>query len=83
VVEFGVVEPVQEVYSSRAGGGHAYPHVVAELRVSRGCERRQFFMGRLDKLDAVVDLVEGAEQRVDAVAGVAVDAFHAPATQPL
>lgn len=40
-------------------------------------------MGRLDELDAVLDLMESAEHRVDAVAGVTVDAFHAPLVQAL
>ena len=40
VVEFGVVEPVQEVDGPGAGGGHAHPHLVGELGVSSGREGR-------------------------------------------
>ena len=40
-------------------------------------------MAALDQLDLVTDLVEGAEDAVDAVAGIAVDALHAERAQPL
>jgi hypothetical protein len=83
VVEFGVVEPVHKVDGTGAGGGHAHSYLIRKLSVSSGREGRQFLVGCLDELDAVLDLVEGAEHRVDAVAGVAVDAFHAPLVQAL
>jgi hypothetical protein len=83
VIQFSVVEPVQKVNGPGAGGGHAHPHLVGELGVSSGREGRQFLMGRLNELDAVLYLVEGAEHRVDAVAGITVDAFHAPLVEAL
>ena len=44
--------------------------------MSRCRIRRQYFVTSLNKLDLVADLVEGAEQRVDAVPRVTVDAFY-------
>jgi hypothetical protein len=46
--------------------------------VGCGREGRQLLVAELDELDLVAVLVEGAQQAVDAVAGVAVDAGDAP-----
>ena len=78
VVESGVVEPVQEVDRAGTGSGHAHADLSRELRVGARRERRYLLVGRLGELDAVADLVEGAEQPVDAVTGITVDPLHAP-----
>src|SRR3712207_8167858 len=40
VIEFGVVETVQEVDGAGAGGSHTHPHLVGELAVGGGREGR-------------------------------------------
>ncbi len=83
MIELDVVEPVEEVDDARNGGVHAHAHIVGELRVGACREGRQLFVARLDELDPIADLVEGARQRVGAVAGVVIDAFYSPLAQAL
>ena len=83
MVELGVVEPVEEVDRARPGGREADADVAAELRVRAGHECRELLVGGLDELDRVAVLVEAAEDPVDAVAGIAVDAGDAVPVEPL
>ena len=78
VVELGVVEPVEQMDRPGARGGHADADLAGQLGVRGGHERRQLLVAGLDELDVVAVLVERAEQAVDAVARVAVDALDAP-----
>jgi hypothetical protein len=77
-VELRVVEAVEEVDRPGAGGGEAHADLAGELRVRAGHERRELLVADLDELDLVPELVEGAEDAVDPVARIAVDAPHAP-----
>src|SRR5205823_5933814 len=54
-----------------------------ELRVPAGHERRHLLVADLDELGVAARPVERAEERVDAVAGVAVDAMDTPLGQSL
>jgi hypothetical protein len=83
VVELGVVEAVQQVDRTGTGGGHADADLAGELRVGAGGERRDLLVAHLHELDLVADLVERAQQTVDAVAGVAVDAIDAPLVEAI
>jgi hypothetical protein len=51
--------------------------------VAAGHERRHFLVADLDELRIATCAVEGAEEGVDPVAGVAVDPVDAPLGQPL
>ena len=83
VVELGVVEAVQQVDRTRAGGGDAAAELVGELRVPAGHEGRHLLVARLDELGVAVSAVEGPEEAVDPVAGVAVHAVDARLAQAL
>jgi hypothetical protein len=83
MVELGVVEPVEEVDRARPGGREADPDLAAELGVGARHERRELLMGGLDELDLLAVLVKAAEDPVDAVAGIAVDAGDAVPVEPL
>src|SRR5581483_1258012 len=76
-----------EMDRSGAGGREADADRVraGELRVAARHERRHLLVARLDELGAALLLgpVEGTEERVDAVARIAVHPLHAPFAQPL
>ena len=54
-----------------------------ELRVADGHEGGHLLVPRLDEGDPVIVAVEGAQEAVDAVAGVAEDVGDAPLREPL
>ena len=83
MVELGVVEAVQEVDRPRAGGCHADADLVRELRVAARHERGHLLVARLDELGVGLRPVERAEEPVDPVARVAVDAVDAPLAETL
>ena len=63
------------------GGGHADAGPAAELGVADGLERRHLLVPGLDEPGLVVGAREGAEEAVDAVAGVAEDLLDPPLAQ--
>ena len=87
VVELRVVEAVQQVHGARAGRRHADADLVGagELRVAARHERGHLLVARLDELGPALLLraVERAEEGVDPVARVAVDALDPPLAQAL
>ena len=83
VVELRVVEPVQQVDRAGTGGGDADADLAGELRVPARHERGHLLVARLDELGIAVSAVERAEEGVDPVARIAVDAPDAPLAQPL
>jgi hypothetical protein len=78
VVELRVVEAVQEVDRSRAGGGDADADLAGELRVAAGHEGGHLLVAYLDELRVPVGAVERAQEAVDPVTGVAEHAVDAP-----
>ncbi len=78
VVELRVVEAVQEMDRARARGRQADADLAGVLRVPAGHERGHLLVARLDELRVAVGAVERAQERVDPVARVAVDAVDAP-----
>src|SRR5205823_4121832 len=82
VVELRVVKAVQEVDRAGAGGRDADADLAGELRVAAGHERRHLLVADLDELGVAAGTVERAEERVDAVAGIAVDPVDTPLRQP-
>jgi hypothetical protein len=83
VVELGVVEAVEEVDGAGARRGQADADLAGELRVRARGEGGELLVADLRELDLVADLVERAQDPVDAVAGIAVDALDAPFGEPL
>src|SRR3954452_9085808 len=61
-----------------AGCGQADAHLACELRMGAGHECRELFVPRLHESRVAIRTVERAHDAVDAVAGIAVDALHAP-----
>ena len=80
VVELRVVEAVQQMDRARAGGGHADADGVGagELGVPARHERGHLLVPCLDELGIALRAVERAEEPVDPVAGIPVDAVDAP-----
>jgi hypothetical protein len=79
----GVVHPGEQVRRAGTGGRHADADLAGELGVGRGHERRHLLVADLDELERQVVALEGAEQAVDAVAGIAEDLLHPPLGQAL
>src|SRR5438094_919574 len=83
VIELGVVETVQEVDRARTGGRHADAQLTGELCVAAGGKGGDLLVAGLYELDPVAVFVERPHDAVDAVAGVPVDARHAPLVEAL
>jgi hypothetical protein len=82
VVELGVIEPVEQMDGAGAGGRQADADLAGELRVRGRGQRGDLLVARLEKLDALSELVKGAKDPVDAVARIPVDAAHPPVGKP-
>src|SRR5581483_7786674 len=78
MVELGVVKTVEEMDRTRARRRHADSDVAGQLGVRGRGEGGDLLVARLGELELVADLVEGAEQAVDPVARIRVDALDAP-----
>src|SRR5207253_8603385 len=63
---------------ARARGRHTDTDLARPLRVAAGHECRHLLVANLHEVRIAVRAVERADQRIDAVAGIAVDAVHAP-----
>ncbi len=83
VIELGVVQPVQQVDGPGAGGRQAQPHLTRELGMGAGHEGGHLLMPRLDEVDVLAGPVDGADDAVDAVARIAIDALEPPLVEPL
>src|SRR5690606_5621981 len=77
VVQFGIIQPVEQVDGPRAGGGQANTHRSGEFGVGASHEGRHFLMARLDKRKVAV-AIKCAQQSVYAVARVAEDSINTP-----
>src|SRR5207244_798579 len=63
--------------------GQADADLAGELRMRARCEGGELLVADLRELDLVADLVEGAQDPVDPVAWVSVDALDAPLGEAL
>src|SRR4051812_19421740 len=63
---------------ARPRGRHADADLAREPRVRTRHERGHLLVPHLHEVDLVFHALEGAEDAVDAVAGIAVDSFDAP-----
>jgi hypothetical protein len=73
VVQLGVIEAVQQVDRPRARRGETDAHLAGPLRVCARHERGHLLMADLDELQLVLLALEGADDGVDPVTGIAVD----------
>ena len=62
---------------------HAQARAVVVWRQRTPVRPRNLPVGRLDELDLVLVLVKPSEQAIDSIAGVTVDAAHAPQLEAL
>ena len=83
VVQFGVVQAVEQVDRAGTGGGHADAEAAGELRVADRFERAHLLVPGLDEHRVVVGAAPGGEDAVDAVAGEGEDLVHSPVAQSL
>ena len=83
MVELRVVQAVEEVDRARPGGREADAELAGPLRVSARHECGHLLVTNLDELGIAVGAVERAEDGVDPVAGIAVEAMHSPLPQPV
>src|SRR5205807_9939814 len=60
------------------GSGYAYAGLAGELRMRARHERGHLFMANLNEVHLAVGAFERAHDAVDAVAGITVNAAHAP-----
>ena len=77
MVQLCVVEPVEVVDRSRAGGGEANADLAGPFRMRTGHEGGLLLVAHLHELELVLVALERADDRVDPVAGIAVDALDA------
>ena len=78
MIELRVVQSIEKVDRAGARSRHADADLAGELRVRAGHERGHLFVAHLDEFDFAAGAIERAEHAVDPIAGIAVDAFHAP-----
>ena len=83
MIELRVIEAIEKVNRSGTGSGHAHSDFSRELRVRARHERGHFFVAHLDEFDLAVDTIQRAENAIDAVTGITVDAVHAPINKAL
>ena len=81
MIEFGIVEPVQEMDGAGTRGRKAHTHFTGELGVPAGHERRHLLMPYLNKIELIPRSTQRTHDAVDTIAGVAEDALHAPFAQ--
>ena len=81
MIALGVVQPSQQVYGSRPRRRKTDADLPAELGMAATHEGGRLLVPRLDELNLVPGTVERADDAVDAIAGITVDATHAPFQQ--
>ena len=83
VIEFRVVETVEQVDRAGARSRGAHSHLTTELRVAGGLERGHLLVPALYEPRGVVGSPECGDQAVDAVPGVTENLFDTPFPQSL
>src|SRR5207248_4736296 len=69
LVEFGVVEAVEQVNAAGAGGSEANTQLAGELGVSAGAESGGFLVAHLNETDFFFMGAQSFQDAVDAIAG--------------
>ena len=82
-VELGVVQAVQQVDSTRAGGCNTHSQAPGVLGISTGHESGSFLMTYLNELNLVLGLSKCLDNPVHAVARQSEHNFHAPVEQTI
>jgi hypothetical protein len=78
-----VVQSREEVHGARTGGGETDAGRAGEFRVPARHERAGFLVARLNERDRIARAIDGADNPVDPIAGIAVDARDAPDPEAL
>src|SRR5699024_2715706 len=78
VIEFGVVEPVEQMYRARPRGRHAHSEPIGELRIPHGLESAHLLVPSLDEPRRVTGATECGDDAVDAVAGIGEHVLDVP-----
>ena len=81
VVFARIVEAVEQMDRTGAGGRHANTDFIAELGVGASHEGGDFFVARLDQARGTIGAAQGGHDAIDAITRVAVEAFDAPLVQ--
>src|SRR5438477_10061951 len=83
MIEFRVIQSVQQVDRAGAGGRHADARLAGEFRVRAGHERGHLFVPDLNEIDLLPGALERSHDPVDAIAGITVDAPYTPFAEAL
>ncbi len=86
MVKFGIIQAGQQMGGAGAAGREADAQLAGEFGMARRHKRRHLFMAHLNKFDAralFIGALDGPQDAVNAVAGVAVNAGYAPRFQAL
>src|SRR5699024_8001987 len=83
VVEFGVIQTIEQMHRAWPGCGGTDADTAAELRVAGRLESGHFFVPGLDELRIVFGASPGGQKPVDTVAGITKDAIYVPFAQSL
>ena len=81
MVQLRVIEAVEQMNSAGAGSGQADTDLARELGVCARHECGHFFVARLDESKAVAGAIERAEDPVDAIPRIPIDARDTPLGQ--
>jgi hypothetical protein len=66
---------------ARPAGGHTDTYLAGELGMRTGHKGRHLLVPGLDEINLVLGAVESAHHSIDAVPGIAINAFDAPGDQ--
>src|SRR5207248_5347267 len=78
MIHFGIVQTIEQVNCARSRGRQADTDLSCKLGVSGCHERCHLFMAHLHKLEQVFIALQAAQDAVNAVARIAIDAFNTP-----
>src|SRR5579883_1615602 len=78
MIEFGVIEPVEQMDSPRTRGAETAAELARVFGVSAGNERGGFFVADVNETYRVPRLAQSLHHAIDAVAGDPEDHIHTP-----
>ena len=78
MVHLRIVKAIEQMDRTRPGGGETNSDFAGELGVRAGHERRHLFVAHLNVVDRVAGAINRADDPIDPVTRVAVDALQSP-----